>query len=123
MIIFKLPTLLFFLCAPSKIFKHRSRPQERFLPQLTECQSDPLKLGDAFVASKEQLQLYVVYCKNKTESEGVYREFAGYFEVRVGEPILEPSLEERHILTDFFFKMTLGNSPLLSISELILIIP
>ena len=55
----------------------------------------------------------------------MYREFAGYFEVRVGEPILEPSLQEslqeRHILTDF--KMTLGNSPLLSISELILIIP
>ena len=91
-----------FVRAPGKIFKHRSPPQERFLPQLTECQSD-------------------VYCKKKTESEGVYREFAGYFEVRVGEPILEPSLQERHILTDF--KMTLGNSPLLSISELILIIP
>ena len=51
-----------------------------FLPKLLECESDPTTLGDVFIASKEQLLMYVTYCQNKAASDTLYHEFTSFFE-------------------------------------------
>ena len=50
------------------------------LPKLLECESDPAKLGDVFISSKEQLLMYVIYCQNKATSDTLYHEFTAFFE-------------------------------------------
>lgn len=51
-----------------------------FLPKLLECELDPTTLGDVFIASKEQLLMYVTYCQNKAASDTLYHEFTSFFE-------------------------------------------
>lgn len=60
-----------------------------------ECESEPTHLGDVFIGHEQQLKLYIPYCRNKTASSDIYREFFSFFEE------LHAELKDRQKLPDY----------------------
>lgn len=67
----------------------------KLLPKLLACESDPIHLGDAFVQHEEELRMYISYCQTKSCSDGIYQEYASYFEE------LRAELKDRKKLPDY----------------------
>lgn len=60
-----------------------------FLDELEKCESNPLKVGAAFVKYDEKFYLYALYNKNKPKSDSLMSEYgASFFKVKLINSIL-----------------------------------
>ena len=62
-------------------FRSRSLSHSSFLAEIEKCVEEPERIGILFKRYERRLNMYIVYCQNKSKSEYLVSEYLeGYFE-------------------------------------------